>query len=331
MLALAFIVSCVGQGQTPVVLPTAAGTSPARVKPARMARTVRLNASAMTSRTPANVGDTLGVGGWIQISGSASAVAPTGNSNILALSDQPAGPDKAIWSYAGGTWTNISGLATGLAETPNGTMYAINSGGGIFAYAAGNWTGLGGGASFLAAASDNSIFVISNGGAGPDRSIWHYSGGIWTQMPGSGVAVFSSLDTTSRNAAGGTVSPGGTYVVNSAGGIYYLNDDGSNVRLPAQASSLAASATAPQGVFALAYPLAPGGSALYFYDFGILPDGQNRTCWTQQPGAAISVAVDGTNLDVVAASGAIYRNTIQDVSPSPTPSPTPPWTSPPPC
>ena len=219
-----------------------------------MASTTILPASAMTSKHPA-----AGIQGfgWSQLPGSASQVAAAADGAVWVLSDSPAGPDKFIWHYSGGTWTNVGGMASQIAVAPNGTLYAINSGGGTYAYSGGSWTALGGGASAITTVADNSIFVLTNSSTG-DRAIWHNVAGTWSQAPGSGTALYGSIDPGSHANGGGTISPGGLYIVNALGAIYYLNPAGGYVQLPGNASSIAS--TTNGGTFALAYPANPNGS-----------------------------------------------------------------------
>jgi virginiamycin B lyase len=285
---------------SPMAMP--ASISPASIAAAPMARTAILPASVMDVRPQTSV---LG-GAWTQIPGSASSVAAAADGSLWVLSTSPAGPDKYIWHYASGSWSNIAGLASRLAVAPNGTLFAINSGGGTYSYSGGTWSSRGGGASGVTTAADGSFYVLSNGGAGPDRAIWHNVSGIWSQVPGSGVSIVGSLDTGSYALPIGTIVPGGLYIVNSVGSMYYENIGGIFVQLPGNASALA---PATAGVFALGYPANAGGSALYFYDLGV-------PGWSAQPGSGVSIASNGGKLYVIASSGAIYVSTVTTTPPS---------------
>jgi len=280
---------------------TPASASPAQIVPAPMAKTTILPASAMPAIRSQS--DIQGLN-WTQIPGAATQVAAQPDGSLWALSPDPAGPDKHIWHYAGGTWTNVSGLASHIAVAPDGTLYAVNSGGGTYAYSAGVWTPLGGGAQAVTAAADGSVYVLSNGGSGPDRAIWHEVNGTWTQVAGSGVALASSWDTHTYSTAGGTFVGGGLYVVNSAGAIWYENPDGSFAGLPGRASAIAA--TTSGGVFVLGYPSDPSGNAIYYYDLG-------GSAWRSVPGAGASVASDGSRFYALGASGAIYESPVTPV------------------
>jgi len=318
LLAAATLAACGGSGGklTPptgssAFLTTPKSVSPALIKPAPMAKTAILPASDMASKHPAGQIQPLG---WSQISGAATQVAAAADGSIWVLSTGPAGPDKNIWHYTGGTWTNVGGLASQIAIAPNGTLYAINSGGGTYAYSGGTWTGLGGGASWITAAADNSIYVLTNGSTG-DRAIWHNVAGTWSQSPGSGVALYGSTDSGTYSVNGQTVSPGGFYVLNSIGAIYYANTDGSFAQLPGSASSIAS--TTYGGTFALGFPTDPNGNSLYYYDL-------SNGSWSVPGGSGVSISSSAGMLYVVAASGGIFETAVSAAAtPTPTPSPTP--------
>lgn len=284
----AAVLSACAAGPTAQPIPRLAtpnSTSPGAIVPAPMAKTASRPASAMTSRTPAN---TITGVSWSQVPGSATAVVAATDGSIWVLSDQPAGADKYIWHYSGGTWTNISGLASAIAVAPNGTLYAINSGGGTYAYSGGSWTALGGGAAGITAVADNSIYVLSNAG-GPDHAIWHNAGGSWSQAGGSGVSLVGSFDATTH----GAIVPGGFYVINSTGQIYYRNTDASYVQIPGSAKAVA---PANGGLFALG---ADTVGAIYYYDI----DGAS---WSVPGGSGVAIADASSTLYVLSANGGIY-------------------------
>ncbi|MHB8145753.1 MAG: hypothetical protein ACYDGM_00625 [Vulcanimicrobiaceae bacterium] len=284
--------------RTPMTTPRS--VSPALIHAAPMAKTAMQPRSAMHS-PPTTAVDIRGMS-WTQIPGAASQVAAAPDGSLWVLSTAPSGPDKYIWHYAGGTWTNIAGLASQLAVAPNGTLYAINSGGGTYAYSGGSWSALGGGASGITTASDGSIYVLSNGGtAGSDQAIWHNVGGTWSQVPGSGVAIAGSFDTGSHTLPGGTVAPGGLYIVNAHGAIYYENTGGTFATLPANVSALAP--TQSGGVFGLGYPANSGGNTIYYYNLNNAASG-----WSTPGGAGVSFSSNAGELYVIGASGAIYAS-----------------------
>jgi len=279
-----------------------------------MARTAILPASAMQSATVrATKSDIQGLT-YTQIPGAASFAAASPDGSLWVLATQPSGPDKYIWHYSGGSWTNISGLASRLSVAPDGTLYAINSGGGAYAYINGisTWTALGGGCRDITAAGDGSIYVISNGG-GSDGAIWHYASGTWAQQPGSGNRIAASWDPNTYPFPGATITPGGFYVINSAGSLYYLAAAG-YIQFPGGAS-VATPITG--GLFALGFPTDSNGNVLYYYNL-------NGPGWSIKGGSGISISSDGKTLYVIGSSAAIYSAPITPVpTPSPSTNPTP--------
>lgn len=312
-------VACSGGGNrlTPqtapkITLTTPKSVSPASIKAPPMAATAQLPASAMTSRRP----DTsVNPPSWGSILGTGTEVAGANDGSIYVLSDLPAGPDKYIWRYHASAWTNIPGLASHIAVAPDLTIYAVNSGGGVYAYAGGNWTSLGGGATAVAAAADSSVFVTSNGGSG-DQAIWHYSAGAWTQAPGSGVSLAGSSDTNTHVVNGQTIRAGGIYVLNAIGNIYYLNTDNSFAQIPGTAVRVAET---PGGLYALGgTTILPTGNPLYYFDL-------DAAVWTQEDGAGVSISMGSGNvLLAISATGGIYLSSTNPptIAPSPTDSPT---------
>ena len=287
-------------GQIPhgsVTLVTPKSVSPALVKTAPMAKTAILPASAMTARFRRKPMAAVGGLSYTQIPGSGTFAAASPDGSLWVLSDQPAGADKYIWHYANGTWTNISGLASRLSVGPDGTLYAINASGGAYAYSGGTWAALGGGCRDITVGADGSVYVISDAG-GADGAIWHYASSTWTQEPGSGNRIAASWDTKSYTVPGGTIAPGGFYVLNSAGSIYYLSGS-SYVQLPG-----AATAVAPisGGVFALGS--ATGGDAALYYDDLANPG------WTSEVGSGTSLSASNATLYIVNSGGGIYAAQI---------------------
>ncbi len=280
---------------------TPQSVSPALIPSAPMAKTAILPASAMQSPVlPASAVQDLS---YAQIPGSATQLASgISDGTLWALSTGPTGPDKYIWHYDGTSWTNISGLASQIAVAPNGSLYAINSGGGTFKYTNGTWTGLGGGASAITVGADGSVYVLSNGGGSADKAIWHNVNGSWSQLAGSGTALAASWDTSGPyNGSSGAIFSGGVYILNSVGGIWYENSDGSFAQLPANASAIAPSYSG--GVFVLGYPANGAGNNIYYYDL-------NNPGWTAQPGTGVGIATGFLTLYVLGSSGAIYSTPI---------------------
>jgi len=307
-LAVAFAAGCGSHSQIPALDATSTGAarSPALAPPAPMARTTVLPASAMLATTK-KPDIAMQAASYSQIPGSASFAAASADGSLWVLSDLPNGPDKYIWHYsnATSTWTNISGLASRLAIAPDGTMYAINSGGGIYKWDGTAWSGVGGGASDITVDYDGSLFVISNGGTpGTDRPIWHYSGGTWTQSQGAGVRLISSWwDTKSYGWLGGAA--GGMYVLNAAGNIYHeVAGTAGFVQLPGQATELAV--TSEGGYYVLGYPRSAAGNIIYYFDL----DSSSGT-YAQQPGAGTSITTNSSSLYVISASGGIYSSPVK--------------------
>lgn len=320
ILAMA-VAGCGGHAATPPMqqpqLSEPKSLSPALIKPAPMAKTSVLPASAMTALTPHGVRPQMPLQGltWTQMTGAATQVVGSPDGSLWVLSTQPAGPDKYIWHYAKGQWTNIPGLASQLAVTSSGGVYVINSGGGTYQYDAGfnTWYALGGGARWLTVARNGDVFVLSNAG-GPDYAIWKNSLGSWSQVPGAGVVLAASWDTGTYNATVGTIKPGGIYILNSAGSIYYLNTDNSYAMLGGAASAIAPTNTG--GLFVLASPTNPNGNPIYYYDL-------QNSGWSAYGGSGTSISVDnlswtsGSNLYVVSGpAGAIFSSPILSVSPA---------------
>ena len=266
-----------------------------------MAHTEILPASAMTS--PVHPDTPVSSLTWSQVSGTASAVSAAPDGSLWVLSDQPAGADKYIWHYSNGTWANISGLASQIAIAQDGSVWAINSVGGIYHYTGGSWSQLGGGASnSITADSSGGIYVLTNAGSGPDRAIWRWTPASgWAQQSGSGTTLAANPDTNSYSLSGGTINPGGFYILNSAGAIWYENSDKSFAQLPGSASGIAP--TSNGGFFVLGYPVAAGGNQVYYYDL-------DTPGYTPETGSGLLSISANTNLYVVSPSNAIYTAAI---------------------
>ena len=276
--------------------------SPGSIVPPPMAQTAILPASAMQSPADSGVKPMSAIQGvsYSQIPGSATVASAAADGSLWVLSNAPAGADKYIWHYSGGAWTNISGLANHISAAPDGSLYASNSLGGAYHYVSGTWTALGGGVSAIAAASDNSLYVLSNGATiGNDQAIWHYTT-AWSQIPGSGVHISASFDVGSHVVPGGTIQPGGLYVVNSGGLIFYTPGNGSYIQFPGAAAQIAPSVG---GIFALGYPPSGSGTPIYYYDL-------DNPGWASSGGAGISITASATALYVISSSSAIFTTPL---------------------
>jgi hypothetical protein len=283
----------------PMSLTIPKSVSPGLVHPAPMAQTAVLPASAMTSGARVSPMESIAGPGWSLIPGSGTQIAGSPDGTFWVLSGT--GADKGIWHYIAGTWTNIPGQAADLAVAPNGTLYALNAEGGIYSWNGTTWSGFAGGASAITVATDGSIFVLSNGGSG-NQAIWHYVSGVWTAVPGSGVALAASLDPNSYSTPGGTVSSGGIYVLNSAGNIYYRNSSGTYVGFPGAASGIAPTTTG--GFFVMTFPLnVSTGSPLYYYNL-------SSPGWTAEPGSALSISTGGTKLYAISHENTLFSTSI---------------------
>lgn len=308
-LAAAIVAGCSSHGIVPsgrsAQLPMPQSVSPALIPAPPMVRTAILPSSAMSS--PIRPMSAIQGLNWTQIPGAASAIAAAPDGSLWALSTGPAGPDKYIWHYANGAWSNISGLAAHISVAPNGTLWAVNAEGGTYSYNGSAWTAFGGGASGITAAPDNSIYVLSNGApAGSDQAIWHNVNGMWSQVPGAGVAIAASWDTAGPFAEQiGTISAGGLYILNSAGTIYYENSDTSFAQLPGAAGAVAPAKTL-HGTFVLGFPTDPNGNYIYYYDL-------NASQWYPQTGLAVAIATNDINLYAVASSGALFFTPVNVV------------------
>ena len=280
--------------------------SPALIPAAPMAKTAIQPASLMlgSGRTPETA--IQGVFPYTNVPGAASFVAASPDGSLWALSTAgPSGNDKFIYHYVSGTWTNISGAASRLAVAPNGTLLAINSGGGVYSNSGGIWTAYGGGATDITAGADGSIYVLSNGNsAGSNQAIWHYTG-TWAQVPGAGVRIAGSWDTNSYNLSGagsGSINPGGFYILNAAGNIYYENTNSTFAQLPGSASAI--TPVTDGGVFLLGYPASGSGNSIYYYDL-------DNLAFSTQTGAAIGISTNSTTFYVLGAGNGIYSSTVK--------------------
>lgn len=250
---------------------------------------------------------------WSELPGNVKQLVVSPDGTLWGLAEG-AGPDYPIVHYSSGAWSAVPGAAKQLAITPDGaTLYAVNSGGGIWALTVASltWNGLGGGASDITIANDASIYVLSNVGSGGVYPVWHYTGGIWNSLPGSGVAIEASWDPSTYAVSGGTVSPNGFYITNLSGQLFYYSPAMAGyISLPGTTQSFA---PVTEGLFALS-----AGGVVYFYD--LVAQG-----WQNYPGNGAAVAASNTALYVITAAGNIWSSpiTLSTPSPSPSPSPTP--------
>ena len=291
---------CGGRGSSnaipPDLMQTPKSASPGSITVAPMLQTAIQQASVMSSRRPQS--DIQGLG-WTQLPGGGIYVAASPDGSLWVLSSVGSGLDRSIWHYVNGVWTNIPGAAMRMAFAPDGTLWVINSAGGIYAYN-GSWTGIAGGASDITVGANGSVYVISNQGNGIyGRGIWRYAAGSWSQMPGAATRIAASWDTGTYP---GKIDPGGFWVTNALGGIYYYSPVFGFNQIPGGVGQVAP--TKSGGLFALGYLVNPDGSFPIYYNN--LATGS----WTQQPGAAASIATDGVSVYVTGAAGGIYKAAV---------------------
>ena len=174
------------------------------------------------------------------------------------------------------------------------------------------FTQLPGAGVFVAASQDGSVWVLSTQGSGPDRPIFHYVNGTWTNVPGAAMRLAVGPDNTlwAVNSAGGIYSykngawstiaggandiavgaDGSVYVISSVTGNQYGNGiwhyaGGTWTQLPGSGVRIASSWDA--GTYN--YNVAPGGfyiinaqQSIFYYN--------TSTGFTQIPGAAVQLA-----------------------------------------
>ena len=247
--------------------------------------------------------------GFTPIPGAALLVAASPDGTLWALGTFASanGADHSIYHYVNGAWAYIPGYASRLAAAPDGSLWAVNSAGGIYHYANGAWTPIGGGASDITVGADGSVYVVSSEyGNAYGNSIWHYANGGWNGLPGEGAHIAASWDPATY--LGGAIAPGGFYVTNAVGAIYYFSPLQGYSLLPGSATFI--SPTQSGGVFALGTAAGPLGSSIYYNNLEL-------GTWTQEPGAGIDLSTDGKSLYVVGVSGAIYVAPVVAGHPAP--------------
>jgi hypothetical protein len=158
-----------------------------------------------------------------------------------------------------------------------------------------NFTKVPGAAIFAAGAPDGSLWVLSNLPSGPDKNIWHFANGVWTNISGLANHISVAPDLS-------------LYASNSAGGAYHYSG-GSWTALGGGVSDIAAASDSSLYVLSNSQP-AGNDQAVWHYTTG----------WTQIPGAGVRIAASvdvGTHvipggivgpagIYVVNASGLIY-------------------------
>ncbi|HEY0396006.1 MAG TPA: tectonin domain-containing protein [Candidatus Elarobacter sp.] len=279
---------------------TPTSVSPGSVAAPPMARTSKQPAS-LIALSGKHVRAAIQPVTWRQIAQAASFVAAAPDGTLWALATSgPNASDKYIFTYSHGVWTNVEGAVTRLSVGPDNTVWAVNAAGGIYRRPPGQtWLPIAGGASDVTAAADGSIFVISNQGQNQyGYGVYQYAGGAWTQLPGAGVRVAASWDTGTYAATG--IAPGGFYVLNALGSIYYYTPQTSYVQQPGTASELAV--TTSGGYFILANPASVQGEGISYRDLATTGG------YAAQPGAAIAIATTAGLVYVVGSDHMIYQS-----------------------
>ena len=143
-----------------------------------------------------------------------------------------------------------------------------------------SWSQIPGSATQVTASTDGSIWVLSTQPQGPDKYIWHYANGAWTNIAG----LASQL----------AIAPNGTlYAINSAGGTYSYTA-GAWTALGGGAQTLTAAADGST------YVLSNGGSGP---DRAIWHNVSGT--WTQVPGSGTGIAASWDTASYAASSGAV--------------------------
>jgi predicted lipoprotein with Yx(FWY)xxD motif len=143
-----------------------------------------------------------------------------------------------------------------------------------------NYTQIPGSATQVTASTDGSIWVLSTDPQGPDKYIWHYAGGTWTNIAG----LASQL----------AIAPNGTlYAINSAGGTYSYSG-GVWTALGGGAQALTAAADGST------YVLSNGGGGP---DRAIWHNVSGT--WTQVPGAGTGIAASWDTGSYTASGGSV--------------------------
>jgi subtilase family serine protease len=286
--------------------------SPGSVRPAPMDFSVA-TPSWLAQAAPSRVRPDFPEGplSWSELPGNVVQLVVSPDGTLWALAEG-AGPNYPIVHYSSGAWASVPGSAKEIAISPNGnTLYAVNSGGGIWALnvASSSWSGIGGAASDITVALDSSLYVLSNAGSGGSYPVWHYVSGTWTALPGTGALLAASWDPNTYMLGASDVSPNGFYIVTVSGQIFYYSPAVSGyVSLPGTTHSLA---PVVEGLFAIG-----SGGVVYFYD--LVAQG-----WRNYPGNGTYVAASNSALYVVTSSGNIWSSPIALSTPGSTPTPVP--------
>ncbi|MHB8148111.1 MAG: hypothetical protein ACYDGM_12755, partial [Vulcanimicrobiaceae bacterium] len=129
-----------------------------------------------------------------------------------------------------------------------------------------NYTQIPGSATQVTAAADGSIWVLSTQPSGPDKYIWHYASGAWTNVAG----LASQL----------AVAPNGTlYAINSGGGTYAYSG-GAWTALGGGASAI--TTASDNSIYVLSNGNPAGSDQAIWHNVS--------GTWSQVPGSGVSIA-----------------------------------------
>ncbi len=132
------------------------------------------------------------------------------------------------------------------------------------------WQPIPGTGSFAAAGTDGSLWVLSDQPAGPDKFIYHYVNGVWTQAAGTAMRLAVGPDNT-------------LYAINSGGGAYQYNS-GTNTFTPLGGGCSDITVASDGSVYVLSNGNAPGSDqAIWHYING---------GWTQAAGSGVRIAAN---------------------------------------
>jgi hypothetical protein len=149
------------------------------------------------------------------------------------------------------------------------------------------WTQLSGSASQIAvypASTDGSFWALSTQPSGPDKYIWHYSGGTWTNISG----LASSLAAKSQGILLAVNSGGGTYVWSGS----FWTPMGGGASSVAAASDNTSYVTSNSG---------PGDRPIWHNSGG---------SWSQVPGMGVAVVASWDTGTYAGSTGTIKPNGI---------------------
>jgi len=255
-------------------------------------------AVAMTASSARNPQSELLGNAWTQLSSGISYVAASPDGTVWGISNSSFnGPDGLVLHYVSGTWyyypnTYASRVAVGL----DSTAYIQQNNGNVWVLKNGLWSIVGCCALDVSVAADGSLYAVALANDG----LYHYASGVLTQLPGVGVRIVGSWDTgTYPNG----VNPGGYYVVNAQGSLYYYSPGVGYLLF--QGSLYQVAPTGNGGMFGTGLAADSNGNhQVYYYDL------RAQTGWVQQPGGAASISAISTTVDIADGLGIVYSSGV---------------------